>query len=316
MKKLIKFVFWTLVVLLLLAVVLVATLPLWLGPVARPVANAVAPKITQTDFNLGHLSLNPYTGRLEVGDVQIGNPKGYSEPRAVALGSLVVSVDPTTVLSEVIHVREVTLSDCFVSYLYGGENNVDNITQLRMNVAGGKEKFEARQRRQEAEAEAEQAKPAADEEEGESRRVVIDRLTISGVKVKLQMLTVPVPTITLTDLGKKSGGLTLTELTTQIWDAILKGASSVGDGAAALGGLINTTASELGTAVKDAGKATGESLKAATDTLQSTADTAVGTVNDGVKTVNDGVKQINDSVKQIGDDVKKTAEAFKGLFRR
>ena len=36
MKKLIKFVFWTLVVLLLLAVVLVATLPLWLGPVARP----------------------------------------------------------------------------------------------------------------------------------------------------------------------------------------------------------------------------------------------------------------------------------------
>ncbi len=301
MMKLVKFVFWTLAVLVLLAVLLVATLPLWFGPVARPIANRVAPTITKTDFGLGHLSFNPYTGRLEVGDVQIGNPAGYSEPRAVALGSLTVVADLPSVFSDCIHVREVTLTDCFVSYLYGGENNVDNLTQLQMNVAGGKEKYEAAQRRQEA-ADEEAAQKAAEtpvsaEESGPARRLVIDRLTISGVRVKLQMLTIPVPTITLTDLGRKSGGVTLTELTAQVWDAVLKSATKAGDGAAALGGLINTTAGDLGTAVKDAGKATGESLKTATDTLQSTA----GSVNDGVK--------------QLGDDAKKTVDAFRQMFR-
>lgn len=308
MKKLLKFVFWTLVVLVLLAVLLVATLPLWLGPVARPIANRVAPAVTKTDFNLGHLSLNPYTGRLEVGDVLIGNPAGYSEARAVALGSLTVVADLSSVFSDCIHVREVTLSDCFVSYLYGGANNVDNITQLRMNVAGGKEKYEAAQRRQEAAEEAAAEAPEADAEEP-SRRLVIDRLTVTGVRVKLQMLTLPVPPITLTDLGKKSGGLTLAELTAQVWDAILKSAAKAGDGAAALGGLINTTAADLGTAVKNAGKATGEALKTTTGSLQSAADTTVGTVNEGVKSV-------NDSVKQFGDDMKKTAEAVKRLFGR
>ncbi len=299
MMKLVKFVFKTLVALALLAVLLVATLPLWLGPVARPLANRIAPKVTQTDFSLGHLSLNPYTGRLVVGDVQVGNPAGYSEPRAASLGRLVVSVDPTTVLGDVVHVREVALSDCFVSYLYGGENGVDNITQLRMNVAGGKEKYEADRRRQESEEETSAQLPVeADGEEGPSRRLVIDRLTITGVRVKLQMLTLPVPPITLTDLGKKSGGLTLAELTVRVWDAVLQGATRAGDGASALGGLINTTAGGLGTAVKDAGKTTGESLKAATDSLQS----AAGSVNDGVK--------------KAADEAKRTAEAVKKLLGR
>ena len=287
MRKLLKFAFRALGALVLLAVLLVATLPLWLGPVARPIANRVAPTITKTDFSLGKLSLNPYTGRLEVGDVLIGNPAGYSEARAVALGSLTVVADLSSVLSDCIHVREVTLSDCFVSYLYGGENSVDNITQLRMNVAGGKEKYEAAKLRQEQAAAEEAAAPQPAEESEPARKVVIDRLTVSGVKVKLQMITVPVPTITLTDLGKKSGGVTLTELTTQVWDAILKGASSVGDGAAALGGLINTTA----------------------DSLQATTGTTVDTVGEGVKSVNDGVKR-------FGDDMKKTADAVKNLFSR
>ena len=176
--------------------------------------------------------------------------------------------------------REVTLTDCFVSYLFGGANNVDNLTQIQMNVAGGKEAYEAAQRRQEQEAA--EAAAEADEDDNEeadddapSKRLVIDRLTVSGVRVKLQMLTIPVPTITLTDLGKTSGGVTLAELTAQVWDAILKGASSVGDGAAALGGLINATA---GSTV-------------------------------------DGVKQLGDGVKQLGDDAKKTADSLRQMFK-
>ena len=83
MKKLLKILGWIILGVFALALVLVLTLPLWLGPVVKPTANAAVPKLTKTAFNLGHLSLNPYTGRLEIGDVQLCNPEGYSEKYAL-----------------------------------------------------------------------------------------------------------------------------------------------------------------------------------------------------------------------------------------
>lgn len=292
MKKLVRVVLWTFVALAVLAALLVATLPLWLGPVARPVANRVASSVLKVDFDLGRLSLNPYTGRLVVGDVRIANPPGYAESRAVTLGELNMSVDLASVFTDRIHLREVTLRDCFVSYLYGGENEVDNLTQLRMNAAGGKAAYEAARAREEAaDATAPEGTPAADEavSDAPARMFVIDRLEISGVRVKFQMLTIPVPPITLTDLGKKSNGLMLAELTAQVWDAILKGATQAGDGAAALGGLINAAADQLGGALQGAGQTTGDSLKAAG-------------------------RSANGDIRKLGADVKKTAEAVKGLL--
>lgn len=292
MKKLLKIILWSVVILAALALLLVATLPLWLGPIARPIANCLGPRITQTDFHLGDLSLNPYTGRLSVGDLRVGNPAGYSEPTALSLGSLVVVLDGASLVGDCLHVREITLKDCFVSYLYGGENSIDNLTQLKMNVAGGEDEPEAA----EPATETEETVPAKAEEK--ELKVVVDRLSVSGVRVKLQVLTIPVPPITLTDLGKKSNGLTLAELTTQVWEAILKGATKAGDGAAALGGLINTAAGQLGTALQEAGGTTGNSLKSASDSLQSAADAA------------------GESVKKVGEDMKRTADAVKKLFGR
>ncbi len=299
MKKAFKVILWSLLGLVVLAVLLVATIPLWVGPVVRPIANAAASRITQTEFNLGHLALNPYSGRLELGNLKVGNPTGYSEPIALSLGSLVVVLDGMSVLSDCIHVHEVTLKDCFVSYLYGGENNVDNLTQIQMNVAGGKEKYDAAQQRKMSE------KDVTPEPETEELKVVIDRLSVSGVRVKLQMLTIPIPvTLTLTDIGKNSGGATLAEVLLQVWDAILKSATAVGDGAAALGGLVNTAAGQIGSSLQNAGKATSE-------TLQSAADS----VNQGAQNLNEGVKKMNEGMKKVGDDVKKTADALKKMFK-
>lgn len=299
MKKLVRIVLWTFVALAVLAALLVATLPLWLGPVARPVVNRVASSVLKVDFDVGRLSLNPYTGHFVVGDVRIANPPGYTESRAVTLGELNVSADLASVFTDRIHLREVTLRDCFVSYLYGGENEVDNLTQLRMNAAGGKEAYEAARAREDAaDAAAPEGTPAADESVSDAppRTFVIDRLEVSGVRVKFQMLTIPVPPITLTDLGKKSNGLTLAELTAQVWDAILKGATRAGDGAAALGGLINAAAGQLGGALQGAGQTTGDSLKSAAGSLKAAGQSA------------------NGDIRKLGADVKKTAEAVKGLL--
>ena len=262
MKKFLKFVMYVVLIAVALVVLLVATLPLWLGPVVKPAANVAVSKMTETEFNLGHLYLNPYTGRFEIGDMVLGNPKGYDEPVAVSLSNLVVDVAMNTVHAKYIHVEEVTVGGFFASYVKGGENGVDNFKQIQYNVAGGKEAYELKQAEaeakkaqdkaaEEAEAEAEKAKlekMTAEERkeyerlkeaeeaaaEAAARKLVIDKLVIKDIRVKYGLVTIPVPSITLTDIGKESDGASLGDIVDQIWQAILKSALAVGDGAKAL----------------------------------------------------------------------------------
>ena len=278
LMKLVKAVLWTLGGVLALVVLLVAALPLWIGTVARPVANAVAPKITKTDFNLGHLYLNPYTGRLEVGDLLLGNPEGYSDPRAVELGKLVVDVAVTSLASDVIRIEELTIDGCFVSYSIGGTNGIDNISQILLNVSGDSEDVaEAREDAEpapETEAEAKDAvedaaeELADDDSPAKEIRVVIDRVTVRGVKVKLQMFTVPVPDMTFEDVGKDVGGVAPADVVGIIWDRILKGATNVGDGLSALGGMLGDGAGKGADAVGDGAKAVGEETKKAAEAVK------------------------------------------------
>ena len=300
-KKLVKGALWTLAGVVAFVVLAVATLPLWIGPVARPAANAIAPRITKTDFFLGHLALNPYTGRLEVGDLLIGNPEGYSDPRAVELGKLVVDVAVPSLATDVIRIEELTVDGCFVSYSIGGTNGIDNISQILMNVSGDAEDVaEAREDAEPApqtEAEAKEAANDAVEDAAEELaeddspareiRVVIDRVTVRGVKVKLQMFTIPVPDMTFEDIGKDVGGVAPADAVGIVWDRILKGATSVGDGVSALGSLL--------------GKGAGKGADAVGDGAKAAADAVGG-----------GAKAAADAV---GDGAKKTADAVKGLLR-
>ena len=313
----------------ILAVLLVLTLPLWLGPVVKPIANAAVPKVTKTSFNLGHLYLNPYTGRFELGDMRLGNPVGYDEPTAVSVDNLVVDVAMTTLGDKYVHVEEVTVDGVFVSLVKGGANNVDNMTQIQYNVAGGKEKYEAKKAKADAEKEQseaqkpEEAEEQAEEDSGDGKKVVIDVLTLSNIKVKYGMLTIPVPSITLKDLGKESDGLTLGELGETIWEAILNAALAVGDGAKALGGLLKTGAGALGEGV---GAAAGTVSESATKTVGAIGDkvgAAAGVVGDGaskaVDVVGDGAKAVGEgagtAVKAVGEGVGKGVDAIKGLFK-
>lgn len=268
MKKLLKFLLWTALALVLLVILLVALLPVWLGPVARPIVNRVVPQLTRTDFRLGRLAVNPFTGRLEVGDLKVGNPKGYSEPVACSLGGLVVVLDTAQTTPDRIHVREVTVNDVFVSYLVGGENSTDNVTQIKMNLAGGKERYEQAKRLEKARAQAHPPSEAQAADEGRDVKVVIDRLTISGVRVKLQMLTILVPSITLTDIGKDSDGATLDEALTSVFNAIVSSASALGDGASALGDILTEATGEGLGALQDAGRSAGDSVKKTAEALK------------------------------------------------
>lgn len=256
LKKIAKIAAYSVLAVVGLVVLLVLTLPLWLGTIARPAVNMVVPKITQTEFDIAHLYLNPYTGRFELGGFLLGNPGGYEERVAVSLEKLVFDMAMTTLCDKYVHVEEVTVENLFLSYVDGGQYDVDNFTQIQYNVAGGKEKYEAAKAAKEAK-QAEADNKADDEteeviDEASKKKFVIDRLSIKGVKLKYGRVTIPIPfDIVLTDLGKETDGMTLAEIGQEVWNAILKAAGSIGDGVKALGSLVGEGTSKAADSVTE-----------------------------------------------------------------
>lgn len=308
MKKLLKTIGILIVLALACSLLAILTLPLWIGPVVRPTVNTLAPKFTKTDFQLKKLWLNPYTGRLEVGGFLLGNPGGYDEPVALSLSNLVVDVAMTTVFDDCIHVEEVTVEGLFASYLSGGEYNVANFTQIQYNIAGGKEKYEEKQAKAEAAKKAGKAEePDTEETSAFDKKLVIDRLTIRDVRVKLGIVTIPVPIdIVLKDIGKSSGGATIDEVFADVWKAILSAVGSLGDGIKAFGGMVGDGAGKLTEAVKSV------DLSAAGEA----SNKAVDAVKGGASAVTDGAgAAVKATTETLNKATEKATEMFKGLLK-
>ena len=273
--KAVKILLKVIVALVALVIIAVLALPLWFGPVAKTAANSVVPGIVKTDFRMGHISLNPYSGRFELGDTQLANPQGYSEKFAVTLGDIAFDCEPLSLASDVIHIEEIKVKDVFASVVT--KDGVMNFTQIQYNVAGGKEKYEAAQAKAEAE------KPAEKKEEAEkpAKKIIIDKLEISGLKLQLGILPISLPSVTLTDIGKDSGGATFDEAWQQIVDGVLGAAGALGDQAKALLGSV------------------GDVSKQATEAAGKAAESATKSASDAGKAVGDGAKKAVDSLKKL-----------------
>ena len=313
MKKLLKFCLWTAVLLLAALLAALLTCPLWLGPVGKSAANGSVPSFTGTDFYIGDLSINPYTGHMRLERMRLANPDGCQVPDALSVEGVDVDLDVSTLLSDTVRIRNITIESPYVSYVKDatGTNNFDRI------IAHAKAKAKA-------------GKTGPDEarEKGPGKKVVIDRLTVSGTRVKVSILPeMPIPTITLRDIGKASGGATMAEvgeailsaaqgLMTSIGGRATSALGAVGAGATnaliAAGSLVSDAGSELkgkaeaviggastnllGGAGKAMDGATGL-IKGAAERSQSAAQSAVSTTIDIGKTVGNGAM---DAGKAVG----------------
>ncbi len=300
--KLVKILLKTVLWIVAIVIVALLTLPLWFGPVVKTAANSVVPGIVKTDFHLGHLSLNPYTCRFELGDLQLANPAGYPEKYAATVGDIAFDADTLSLATDVIHIEEIKVKDIFVSYVSGGtgEEEVNNFQQIQYNVAGGKEKYE--------QAKAEKAKrepePKAEEKPAMSKKLIIDRLEISGLVVQLGILPIRVPSITLTDLGKKSGGATLTELGQEIWDGILKAAGNVGE---AIGEMV-------GQATEAASKAAAQATEAANKAAAQATEAANKAAAQATEAAGQTTKALGDAANKAGEAAGKALDSLKKLW--
>jgi len=300
LKKTIKICVWILAILILLPIVLLATLPLWLGPVVKPSLNAIAPKFTKTDFRIEKLYLNPYTCNFELGGIRIGNPEGFSETNAVTLGYFNVDVDTESLFTDVIVVENVEISDIFVSMVRRGDKKT-NFDVIKENIAGSRKELEQEVEKEREQQVAEERKEGVPEEQIKAeeaqvkrrlnKKIIVNRFVFRNISGKVTVpglgLTVPlaVPSIEIKDIGRDSGGLDLDGL----FAAVMKEFwANVANSAGDLGGMLGN----------GAGKAV-DALKGTADSLKNVGDSTLKGATDTLKGAGDSLKGAGDSLKKL-----------------
>jgi hypothetical protein len=164
-----------------------------------------APDIAGVSVKVGDVKISPRDGRGSVKGVEIGNPPGFSAPRAARLGEIAVAIDPDTATGPIVLIHDITIDAPLITYERGNQGT--NLDVIQRNIDG-------------------YVKRAGGPSDGKTpsgntirHRFIVERLAIRGAKVTMtnprlkgQGVTFDLPDIELRDIGKRENGLTASEV--------------------------------------------------------------------------------------------------------
>lgn len=295
-------------ILVVVALVLVAA-ELAMDKVLLKGFNSAAPQMLGVPATLDNASLSILRGTAGLDGLHIGNPKGFKTDGIFDLASVAIELDNTSLLTDTIIIKSIAIDGLVLTYERGLLNS--NLGALIDQLSGEKDKKDADA--------AEKGKPEKKEKaaaDKPGKKVIIEKLTITGSQMNVSLtgaaaltgggvIPIPLPPITLTDLGKEKDGVTVVEAIQNVLKAILGTAGGaisgagdlLGDGAKALGdgvwaageGAVGAGQAVVGGTV-DAGKAVvGGTVDAGKAVVGGTTDAGkavVGGVGDALKSVN------------------------------
>lgn len=184
---------------LVLIVAGVVALYLSMNRVIRSAVVTYGPQATKSEIRLGGVHVSPFSGKVTLSNLVVGNPQGFKTPSAFELGAMRVSLDPMSLLSDKIAIHEIVITAPEITYELGPGGS--NIVGLQKNVG------------QFTGAGAATAGTKSPQTQGGGKRVTIDRLRVENAKVRVsaavlkgESVTVPLPNLDLKDIGKEKGG--------------------------------------------------------------------------------------------------------------
>ena len=133
MKTLLKILVGVLVVLAVLFVVL----ELSLDKMILKGFNAAAPGALGVEATLANANISLLRGKAALSGLHIGNPEGFNTPGLFDLGSVRVDIDNSTLLSDTMVIREITIEGLELTYEKGLLNS--NLGALIDQLSAGKE---------------------------------------------------------------------------------------------------------------------------------------------------------------------------------
>ena len=233
------------VVLVVLIIVAVIVAGFFLGNIVKAGMETVGPKITQVPIKVDAVNVSLLTGSATVKGLVVGNPEGYKTPQAISVGLASVDVNPFTVLSDKIVIRSIHVEAPEITF-EGNPFSGNNLGKIMENVnaatkSGGPAATNA---------------PAGAGNKA-AKKLEVDDFLITGAKVHVSLtgmggkeMTLPLPDIHFTDLGKGKDGITGADLTRRVLDAIATSTMKA---------VANAT-TDIGKNVEGVGKDLGKSL--------------------------------------------------------
>ena len=183
-----------------------------LNSLIKQAVEEYAPQYTQTNVTLGSASILFLSGSGGLSNLVVANPKGYKAAEALSLGALDIKLDIETINSDVIVINSIDIVAPAITYEPGGKAG-SNLQQLAKNVQNSTKSSGSKS-------------TDSDSESAKEKKVIIDRLTISNGAVSIltpltdEPLHAILPTITMTEIGRKTGGQLISEVVKQVMKKI------------------------------------------------------------------------------------------------
>jgi len=194
---------------IVVAVLVIAyfALELSLGSIVTAGVNRFAPKIIHTKVTLVGARISPFSGRGTLSGLFVGNPTGWSSEKAFTMEKIYVEVVPSSLFGDHIVVKEILIDK--PEFVYETRFLVSNIGDLLKNISSSASNGG------EAQVTTSSGKPI----KFEVKHIRIQNGYVT-VGVGAAAATLPLPTIDLTDLGSKEGGITPNQLTLAIMRSV------------------------------------------------------------------------------------------------
>ena len=161
-------------------------------------------EITQVAVRVDKVKISLQDGRGVISGLRIGNPKGFKTVHAFTAGSIELQVDPGSVREDVILIKTIAVESPNIAYeTSDAGSNFDVIQHNVENYIGPRDKKKR------------------------EKKMIVDHLSIRNIKVayypaimKGKTIQFSLSDIDLHNIGKAKGGVTSSELTKEIVNAL------------------------------------------------------------------------------------------------
>ncbi|MDZ4404549.1 hypothetical protein [Prosthecobacter sp.] len=214
---------WLLRIVVVLVVLIAAFLWLGYSQIDRLIKLGIekgTPPVVQTSVTVAAVKLSPFSGTGTIEGFEIGNPKGFTGPRAMHIGKAEMALDTSSVSGDKIVIKHIRIAAPEINLEAGlGGTNLKHIAKnaqdfvSQQSTAAGKDSTAA---------------PADDGKPKKSVKLQVDELLITGAKLSASAAgivpganaNVTLPDIRLTNLGSGGAGISPAELIAQVLSRI------------------------------------------------------------------------------------------------
>jgi hypothetical protein len=167
------------------------------------------PDVTGVSVRVNAVKFEPTDGRGAITGLEVGNPPGFSSSNALTLGEIRLAVDPATLTSDVVRIKELVIDSPNITYERGSKG--DNLTTIQKHIESRLPKSRGGE--------------GSKSSDAPQRKFIVDRVVVKNGKVNYgKAVSLGTPDIELRDLGKKSNGATAAELVDEIWGQMTRAA--------------------------------------------------------------------------------------------